>query len=173
MTLAQKPHLPDQLVVRSITEPEEFQLCMQVRQNVFVEEQGFPLEIEIDELDQRSQHFIALLRLPHNQGNNQEEDTGIPIGTLRMFEYQPLVGKIGRVCVLKEYRGLSVGRRLMESAHRVAKIEIGWKTILIYAQYDKTVFYTRLGYLIPDPTQSIENGIPHVAMVMNLDQISL
>ncbi|KAJ1659536.1 hypothetical protein IWQ61_001412 [Dispira simplex] len=173
MTLAQKPHLPDQLVIRSITGPEEFQLCMQVRQKVFVEEQGIPLEMEIDELDQRCRHFIALLRLPHNQGDNQEEDTWIPIGTLRMFEYQPLVGKIGRVCVLKEYRGLSVGQRLMESAHRVAKVEIGWKTILIHAQYDKAVFYTRLGYLTPDPTQFIEDGIPHVAMIMDLDQISL
>ncbi|KAJ1963141.1 hypothetical protein IWQ62_003307 [Dispira parvispora] len=144
---------------------------MQVRQKIFVEEQGFPLEIEIDEQDQHCRHIIALLRQPHNQGDNQEVDTWIPIGNLRMFEYQPKVGKIGRVGVLKEYRGLSIGRRLMECAHRIAKVEMGWKTIRLHAQYDKADFYTRLGYLTPDPTQFIEDDFPHVAMIMDLDQI--
>ncbi|KAJ1980705.1 hypothetical protein H4R33_005405 [Dimargaris cristalligena] len=200
MTVTSVPNpFPGELVVRRIAGPEEFHLCLQVRVQVFVTEQGFPLAIENDAIDQTCQHIIALWRpraeeecqptevmvssssaaaaspdRPVDQGvGSGLKSEWVPVGTLRLYDCPgnsspPRVGKIGRVAVLQKYRGLRIGQRLMEEAHRVAQTSLGMRKIKIHSQYDKADFYLRIGYDMPDPTQFMEEGYPHVTVVKNL-----
>ena len=66
-----------------------------IRQKVFVEEQGF--ENEFDDIDQRSLHLVVY------QDNE-------PIGCARMYpERENMI--LGRIAVLKEYRGQGIGTK--------------------------------------------------------------
>ncbi|KAL8283594.1 hypothetical protein RQP46_005389 [Phenoliferia psychrophenolica] len=79
--------------------PEDLALAHAIRVTVFVEEQKFTLEDEFDEKDPGSDHFVLL-------------KNGSPIGTIR---YYPPMGKLGRLAVLKEGRGVGAGRLLCEA----------------------------------------------------------
>ena len=70
---------------------------MEVRQKVFVEEQGFV--DEFDEIDKRAIHLLLL--------ENQ-----LPIGTARLFltDEKQQTYRIGRVAIIKEYRGKKLGK---------------------------------------------------------------
>ncbi|RKP37759.1 acyl-CoA N-acyltransferase [Dimargaris cristalligena] len=171
MTVTSVPNpFPGELVVRRIAGPEEFHLCLQVRVQVFVTEQGFPLAIENDAIDQTCQHIIALWRPRAEEECQPTEVMWEPSAstTVPGTPPPPRVGKIGRVAVLQKYRGLRIGQRLMEEAHRVAQTSLGMRKIKIHSQYDKADFYLRIGYDMPDPTQFMEEGYPHVTVVKNL-----
>ena len=82
------------------------QAAMQVRDAVFVQEQGFTPQEEYDELDADALHMV--IRLPD----------GAVIATARLLQEpvaadEPPTGRIGRVAVLKEWRGQGWGRMLL------------------------------------------------------------
>ena len=58
---------------------------------MFVEEQGVPLSLELDELDETADHFVVYT-----------ENT--PIGAGRIREIDNGIGKVERVCILPEFR---------------------------------------------------------------------
>ena len=78
--------------------PQGFMDAMSVREQVFVGEQGVPIEIEFDEDDQRSFHWVAFASVPakhssqaivtaDGHGQNKQHisnSTKIPIGTIRL-----------------------------------------------------------------------------------------
>ena len=72
-------------------------LC-QIRRTVFIEEQNVPEELEWDGLDESCQHLLAL-----DNNNNA-------IGTGRLCEH----GHIGRMAVIKDWRGKGVGGALLK-----------------------------------------------------------
>ncbi|KAJ1908579.1 hypothetical protein IWQ60_011643 [Tieghemiomyces parasiticus] len=211
------------LVIHNIDDLDEFALCKEVRIQVFVEEQGFPLAAELDDLDDRCHHIVALLPAslltqiassiatvttdddhdaglpllpavdpvasvlasqasesacksvqavtpaPYGaDGDATATESVVPVGTLRMYEYQPGVAKIGRVAVLPSLRGFRIGQQLMEEAHRVAARQFRCQQVRVHAQYDKAEFYMKCGYEVPDPTQFVEDGYPHIMMVKQL-----
>jgi predicted GNAT family N-acyltransferase len=104
---------------------------LSVRQIVFVEEQGVPEEEERDEHDASSIHFLA------------RDGSGNPIGTARLLDS----GRIGRVAVLREWRGRGLGRALMETviaeAHRRRMIRPH-----LHAQVQTIAFYESLGFVV-------------------------
>ena len=69
-----------------------------LRTKVFVEEQGVSPELEWDGLDEHSYHVMAFA----------PDDT--PIGCGRLLQG----GQIGRIAVVKEWRGRGVGRALLD-----------------------------------------------------------
>ena len=75
---------------------------LEVRREVFVVEQGVPEEIEIDEHDPVSIHFLA------------RDAAGVPIGTARLLPE----GRIGRMAVLALWRRSGVGRALLSYGDR-------------------------------------------------------
>src|SRR5687768_7131872 len=75
-----------------------------VRWRVFVEEQRVPEDLEWDDEDERSDHVMAVAA------------DGTPIGTGRLLRD----GHIGRMAVLKEWRGRGVGSALMTHLLRLA-----------------------------------------------------
>ncbi|WP_312934287.1 GNAT family N-acetyltransferase [Pseudomonas sp.] len=121
-----------------------------IRDAVFVAEQQVPPEQEWDADDQNALHFLAL-------------EGDYPIGTARLLGD----GTIGRVSVLKDWRGLKVGDALMQAviAEAQARQLVPQK---LSAQVQATPFYERLGFRVVSE-EFLEVGIPHVDMVRGGD----
>lgn len=119
---------------------------MQVRHKVFVDEQGVPAEIEMDKADAHAIHLLA------------EDSAGNPIGTLRLLSN----GQIGRMAVLKAWRGNGVGSALMTTIlnHPAA---ISGPPPFLNAQTQAIPFYQYHGF-IPVGEVFMEAGIPHRRM---------
>ena len=117
-----------------------------IRETVFIAEQAVPPELEWDAEDADAVHFLAL-------------EGEYPIGTARLLAD----GHIGRVSVLKDWRGLKVGDKLMEAVIGVAE-QRGQTRQFLSAQVYAAPFYERLGFKIVSD-EFLEVGIPHVDMV--------
>ena len=138
-------------IVRVSADDPEFEDAMAVRIEVFVEEQGVPAEIERDEYETDSEHFVA-----YRDGSAREA-----VGTTRLREKDGLA-KIERVAVLRSARGVGWGERLMAVTEERAR-ERGFDEALLHAQSQVEEFYQRLGYeTVGDEFD--EAGIPHVEM---------
>jgi predicted GNAT family N-acyltransferase len=123
-----------------------------LRYEVFVDEQGVPRELEVDEFDETATHLVTI------------HDDAI-VGTLRMLEHEGAM-KIGRVAVRAALRGTGIGARLMERAVAIA-LARGFGEIVLHAQVSVADFYRRLGYVAEGDVFD-EAGIPHVAMRKSL-----
>jgi len=121
-----------------------------VRRAVFIVEQAIPEDEEWDALDARSRHVVA----------RDAEDR--PIGTARLTPDQ----MIGRVAVLREWRGRGVGEALMQSLVGRAR-EVGYPAIELHAQTHAIPFYARLGFETQGD-EFMECGIPHRLMRLAL-----
>ncbi|GBC04604.1 hypothetical protein RclHR1_05770012 [Rhizophagus clarus] len=142
-----------------VTTQEEKEKCHQVRKEVFVNEQKLPIEEEIDEHDSslNCHHFLALK-------NTQ------PIGTVRIYSYDDKyspsskIAKIGRLSVLKEYRGKGIGALLISKAESFAKSQLGYEKCILHAQKYKSSWYENRGYKVLNEEIFYEAGIEHVKM---------
>ena len=120
-----------------------------IRFEVFVREQRVPEEIELDEMDERCVHAVAFLE-------------GRPIGTGRLLPD----GHIGRMAVLKPWRGSGVGGKLLASLIDRAR-ELRHEEVVLSAQVHAVPFYLRHGFR-PEGPEYLEAGIPHQAMRLAL-----
>ena len=119
-----------------------------IRETVFVAEQAVPPELEWDAEDAEAVHFLAL-------------EGDYPVGTARLLAD----GHIGRVSVLKDWRGLNVGVALIQAVIEEAE-QRDLKQQMLSAQVHATPFYEKLGFAIVSG-EYLEAGIPHVDMVRN------
>lgn len=122
-----------------------------VRAEVFVREQGIPLDLELDEADHTAVHALALNRL------------GMPLATGRLLQHGPGVARLGRMAVIAPMRGSSVGRRVLEALIATAAAR-GDRTVVLHAQMSAANFYRRFGFVEHGPHFE-EAGIVHVEMV--------
>lgn len=120
-----------------------------VRKKVFVDEQGVPITLEIDEYDQTANHFIVYI----------DEN---PIGAGRIREINKGIAKVERVCILQEFRGKHLGSLIMEELEKYARSENMTK-IVLNAQSYAVPFYEKLGYAVTSP-EFMDADIPHRAM---------
>jgi predicted GNAT family N-acyltransferase len=123
-----------------------------IRFRVFVEEQGVPRDIELDERDADCVHALAY-------------EQGKVVGTGRLLpreENAGAVAHIGRMAVLAECRGKGIGGRILESLIDKAR-ERGDKLIALSAQVHAVEFYRSHGF---EPMGEIyaDAGIPHRKM---------
>jgi predicted GNAT family N-acyltransferase len=121
-----------------------------IRATVFIEEQGVPREIEWDGEDDLAHHFLAI------------DATGQRVGCGRLLPN----GKIGRMAVLPAYRGLGVGRQILDAAISKAQ-QLGFTQVALHAQSAVVDFYRKAGFL-PEGPEFMEAGIPHQAMTLTL-----
>src|SRR5437867_1232758 len=91
--------MPAAFTIRVLDWSEALPLARPVREQVFVEEQRVPRELELDEWDERCEHAVAC------------DSRGDPIGTARLLPD----GRIGRMAVLGEWRGRGVGTALLQA----------------------------------------------------------
>lgn len=117
-----------------------------VRGTVFVHEQQVPAELEQDELDPACVHVLA------------RDDAGRPIGTGRLTPDR----KIGRMAVLREWRGRGVGDAMLGELLHAARGR-GWREVTLNAQAPAIDFYLRHGFTAYGP-RFMEAGIEHQAM---------
>ncbi|KAK9763987.1 hypothetical protein K7432_008898 [Basidiobolus ranarum] len=144
------------VIVRRVETDEQREAAFGIRKTVFVKEQNCKEENEYDEYDPISLHWLAYVV--------DSDGTELPVGTVRLAEYKPRVGKLGRLAVLREYRGLKVGKALSKAVEDRAR-ELNWEKVILHAQQDKIGFYQAVGYEVFDDNLFLEEGIPHVKMV--------
>ncbi len=121
-------------------------LVRPIRETVFIQEQGVPVELEWDGLDPSCVH--ALVRSPE----------GTPIGTARMRPD----GKIGRMAVLPAWRRRGVGTALLDALLREADRR-GLVEVTLDAQTRALGFYRKRGFAAAGAV-FLDAGIPHRTM---------
>jgi predicted GNAT family N-acyltransferase len=135
--------------VNQISSDEAKTKAFGIRMRVFVREQGVPPDIELDRDDRRAIHFLASIE-------------GKAVGTARIVVRRDSV-KIGRMAVLKRFRGKGVGARLLTRALAAAH-KLGARKIYLHAQVAVLGFYENAGFVCVGPVFD-EAGIPHRKMV--------
>jgi len=125
-----------------------------LRQEVFVDEQEIPQELEWDEHDATAVHALVTNKL------------GQPVATGRLLQPQPKVSQIGRMAVSKPLRGGNLGRMVMDALTDVAR-QRGDQQIILHAQCSAEPFYRRLGFKAHGEVFQ-DAGIDHIEMTLQL-----
>lgn len=141
----------------NITEPKSDLDCVflrNIRIRVFVIEQQIPWQWEFDDYDKIARHILV-------------KDQDKIIGTGRLFPY---LGnddyKLGRIAVLKEYRGNGIGTKILKHLELIAK-DKKVNQIILEAQSDKLNFYLKENYII-EGDKYLMDGIYHNLMSKKL-----
>lgn len=137
--------IPLQVILAPWVSYQEHLMC--IREVVFVHEQGVPPERERDTWDPLCTHVLA------------QTSPGLYVGCGRLLPD----GHIGRMAVLKPFRGLSVGQailcRLMQEAQRR-----GDTSVVLSAQVHALSFYEKMGFCVTgDVYEDVD--IPHQDML--------
>lgn len=123
-----------------------------IRFKVFVDEQGF--QNELDDTDNTALHLVLYV-------------DGAAAGAGRMFTEDG--GKsyhLGRIAVLKEYRGLHLGALIVEAMCEKAK-ELGAEKCELSAQCKAKEFYKKQGFEEQGDVY-LDEYCPHIYMVKEL-----
>jgi predicted GNAT family N-acyltransferase len=105
-----------------------------------------PQDLEWDGRDTQAVHLLA--QMPGGEA----------VGTARLLDD----GRLGRMAVLPEYRGLGIGSALVQRALSLAS-ERGVGRVFLHAQVGVVSFYRRFGF---EPVGDVfeEAGIAHQTM---------
>ncbi|HET8707867.1 MAG TPA: GNAT family N-acetyltransferase [Pseudomonadales bacterium] len=117
-----------------------------IRDQVFIQEQKVPVELEWDEEDITALHFLAF------------NSAGLAIGCARFLP----TGQIGRMAVLKAHRGHHVGEALLLAAIDAAKQQ-NFSQVWLHAQLHALPFYEKYGFIAEGDIFD-DAGIPHRMM---------
>ena len=139
--------------VIAIESPADMQRAYAIRRRVFIEEQNVPEEIELDADDEHAYHALAIL-------------DGVAIGCGRMLDNGDSEVKIGRMAVLREFRGTGVGAHILRFLIDRARAR-GLRKAILHAQLTAEGFYLKEGF---NPVGGVfdEAGIAHRKMERDL-----
>ncbi len=113
-----------------------------IRFTVFVEEQGVPRDIELDEMDADCIHAVAF-----------EDKEAVATGRLLPD------GHIGRMAVLKQWRGRGIGGHILNALMDEARAR-GQREAVLSAQVHAAPFYRSHGF-VEEGAEYLEAGIAH------------
>ncbi len=120
--------------------------AINIRHQVFVQEQNVPVEEELDAEDENCIHAVAY------------DESGVAVGTGRLLPN----AHIGRMAVLAAYRGMGVGTKLLtalvDEARRQRYLEV-----VLSAQLHAQNFYAAHGF-VAEGNVYMDAGIEHVTM---------
>jgi predicted GNAT family N-acyltransferase len=137
--------------VVKVETPDEYEEVLAIRRAVFVEEQGVPAELEVDEHESEATYFLAL----------DEEGQAVGTGRLRLKDD---VLKFERIATLKSVRGQGVGQALMTFMQGYAEEVHPHHRPYMHAQASAISFYEKIGWVTQGP-RFFEAGIEHAVMV--------
>ena len=143
----------DSLIVKKANTPQELKDAQEVRRQVFTQEQGIKREVDIDGLDQSSDHIIVY-------------DNNVPVGTARIRCKNGIQAKFERIAVLKPYRGQGIGKRIIKASLELAKTK-GALEVTLDSQQFAARFYEKFGFQ-QEGAPFEEVGIPHIVMTKKL-----
>lgn len=133
---------------------EEYTPSRQIRETVFVEEQGYTLEEEFDEYDAVCPHLVLF-------------EGEAPVATGRLILLPDGTAKLGRIAVLKSHRGKHLGAKIVEALLEKAK-SLGAKRAYVSAQCYAIPFYNKFGF--KEYGEEYPDGrIPHMDMDLTLE----
>ena len=141
--------LRPKIVVRPAHWSVDRKILQALREEVFIREQFVPADMEWNEFDAPSRHVVASV-------------DGIPIGTGRLLPD----GHIGRMAVLREWRGQGAGSALLTGLMNIART-LGMRRVLLNAQVQAVPFYLRHGFLV-EGEEFLDAGIAHRRMWRDL-----
>jgi predicted GNAT family N-acyltransferase len=124
-----------------------------IRQKVFIQEQGVPENMEVDEHDPSAKHALAY-------------EGSLCVGTGRLVTLDSHHAQIGRMAVLSAYRNRGVGKAILSHLIALAKAD-GVLTLMLHSQVSAISFYAKLGFIAQGPVYD-EAGIPHRNMMLLL-----
>jgi predicted GNAT family N-acyltransferase len=119
------------LEIIEVATKDQLEIVHLIREIVFIKEQNVPRDREYDEFEDLSIHFLAY--------RNKE-----PAGCIRYRMVEKKV-KLERLAVLKEYRGMGIGRALMDHVEMDSQRYIPAEYVL-GSQLYAVEFYKRCGY---------------------------
>ena len=129
---------------------------VRIRTDVFVEEQGFVVEFDDD--DAISKHIVLY-------------DGDVPVAVCRIIPGEDGECHIGRIAVVREYRGKGIGSAVVTEAEDVAR-SMGFRESLLSAQVRAKGFYETLGYEAFGD-EYLDEYCPHVMMRKRLRTVTV
>lgn len=119
-----------------------------IREKVFMQEQGF-----VDEFDDADLQATQIVLYDERK----------PVATCRIFAGSTKSEFIlGRLAVLKEYRGKNFGSKMLREAEKIV-LQKGGTSIALHAQCRVQKFYEQSGYTVFGEIGE-EEGCPHIWM---------
>jgi predicted GNAT family N-acyltransferase len=121
-----------------------------IRNEVFVQEQGVPMALEVDADEPRATYFTGY------------DEGGQALATLRLLP-ESYGLHVQRVAVRKSARGLGLGREMINAAIEYGRKQ-GVAKLMLGAQVHATGFYTKLGFTLTNKPEFLDAGIRHREM---------
>ncbi len=131
---------------------KEIQDAFSVRRTVFIDEQNVPEEEEIDQYEEDAVHFVSY-----------QEGAPVAAGRFRVVDG---IGKVERICVLKDARKTGSGKAIMLEIEAYA-LKNGLHKLKLNAQTHAIPFYANLGYEVVSE-EFLDAGIPHKTMIKKI-----
>src|SRR5690606_36120923 len=135
--------------VELLSWPQARAQALPLRMAVFVDEQGVPAEMEVNEWDAQAVHALAY-------------DGAQAVATGRLLAD----GRIGRMAVRVDCRGRGFGAAVLRALIEHARAQ-GLGAVFLHAQTHAMDFYRRYGF-VETGAPFMEAGIAHRAMRRNL-----
>jgi predicted GNAT family N-acyltransferase len=132
--------------VRLVSWQEASAELLALRTQVFVQEQGVPIELEQDGRDASATHALA------------QDAAGRALGTGRLLPS----GQIGRMAVVAELRKQGIGSALLRALLEAARAA-GMSEVHLHAQLSARDFYLSFGFTVASDIY-LEAGIEHLDM---------
>ena len=126
-----------------------FEIVKAVRSEVFINEQGADAGKEFDSYDDTAEFALLF-------------DNEKAVGTARIAETDQGF-KIGRIAILKDYRGKGYGALIVNAVTEKAR-DKGARKVYVDAQLYAVKFYEKLGFRIIGD-EIIDRGLRHIPML--------
>ena len=142
------------LEIKIVSSDADYAKAMEVRQRVFVEEQGISRPKEFDGNDHSATHILALA-------------DGKPVGTMRIRYFNGFV-KFERMCVLPDFRKTDVSEQIMQKGMRFCA-EKGYDKVYGVCKKELLPRWKRNGFEpITNISPTIQNGMTLVPVMCPL-----
>jgi predicted GNAT family N-acyltransferase len=139
----------------TILNTEFYNIALQIRHVVFVQEQQVPEGLEIENEDQATYYLIF------------ENDLALGVGRWRK---SPLGIKLERFAILPQYRNMGIGSILLKQVLDDLKNEES--AIYLHSQIQVVPYYQKVGFVI-DGELFEEAGIKHYKMYLKNRKLSI
>lgn len=131
--------------------------ALAVRERVFVQEQGVPLDLEIDDYDGIAWHALARM-------------DGRAVATARLITLDATRIKIGRVATLGDYRAQGLASKLVKLLMEYGRRE-GFDEAVLDSQLSAMPLYEKLGF-VAEGEVFLDADILHRRMTRKLDVLT-
>lgn len=138
----------------------EFDIVKAIRSAVFTNEQGADALSEFDKYDSADMNTNYALMY----------DCDIPVATARIALTDKGY-KIGRIAVLKEYRGKGYGDIIVRSVTQKV-FSMGADIVFVDAQNYAVPFYEKIGFKVIGD-EIMDRGLPHMPMSISKGELNV